>query len=135
RWFLGRQPLGPSSNPSMLLQLNYLRPASSSNSRLVKRGNPAHANPSTQVPAARRNDRPTARRRTTGRKHELTDRIRAPHNPYIVTPINARNEKKAAAAGVTAQPFEIAPELTGHGLPLGKCEAYNRVYDQFYQSR
>jgi hypothetical protein len=31
--------------------------------------------------------------------------------------------------------FEIAPELTGHGLPLGKCEAYNRVYDQFYQSR
>jgi len=29
---------------------------------------------------------------------------------------------------------EIAPELTRHGLPLGKCEAYNRVYDQFYQS-
>jgi len=26
---------------------------------------------------------------------------------------------------------EIAPELTGHGLPLGKCEAYNRVYEQF----
>jgi hypothetical protein len=26
--------------------------------------------------------------------------------------------------------FEIAPEPTGHGLPLGKCEAYNRVYDQ-----
>ena len=25
---------------------------------------------------------------------------------------------------------EIAPELTGHGLPLAKCEAYNRVYDQ-----
>src|SRR5262252_5492820 len=23
---------------------------------------------------------------------------------------------------------EIAPELTGHGLPLSKCEAYNRVY-------
>ena len=23
---------------------------------------------------------------------------------------------------------EIAPELTGHGLPLGKCEAYNGVY-------
>jgi hypothetical protein len=31
--------------------------------------------------------------------------------------------------------LEIAPELTGHGLPLSKCEAYNRVYDQFYQSR
>ena len=25
---------------------------------------------------------------------------------------------------------EIAPELTGQGLPLIKCEAYNRVYDQ-----
>jgi hypothetical protein len=25
---------------------------------------------------------------------------------------------------------EMAPELTGHGLPLSKCEAYNRVYDQ-----
>jgi hypothetical protein len=31
-------------------------------------------------------------------------------------------------------PGEIAPELTGHGLPLGKCEAYNRVYDQPYES-
>jgi hypothetical protein len=30
---------------------------------------------------------------------------------------------------------EIAPELTGHGLPLGKCEAYNRVYEQSYGSR
>jgi hypothetical protein len=29
---------------------------------------------------------------------------------------------------------EIAPELTGHGLPLVKCEAYNRVYDQPYGS-
>jgi hypothetical protein len=26
--------------------------------------------------------------------------------------------------------IEIAPEPTGHGSPLGKCEAYNRVYDQ-----
>jgi hypothetical protein len=31
--------------------------------------------------------------------------------------------------------FEIAPELNGHGLPLNKCEAYNRVYDQPYGSR
>jgi len=30
---------------------------------------------------------------------------------------------------------EIAPEPTGHGLPLNKCEAYNRVYDQPYESR
>jgi hypothetical protein len=32
-------------------------------------------------------------------------------------------------------PDEIAPELTGHGLPLIKCEAYNRVYDQSYRLR
>ena len=29
---------------------------------------------------------------------------------------------------------EIAPELTGHGLPLSKCEAYNHVHDQPYES-
>jgi hypothetical protein len=29
---------------------------------------------------------------------------------------------------------EIAPEPTGHGLPLTKCEAYNRVYEQSYGS-
>jgi hypothetical protein len=26
---------------------------------------------------------------------------------------------------------EIAPERTGHGLPLSKCEGYNRVYNEF----
>jgi hypothetical protein len=31
--------------------------------------------------------------------------------------------------------YEIAPEVTGHGLPLIKGEAYNRVYDQPYGSR
>ena len=31
--------------------------------------------------------------------------------------------------------IEIAPELTGHGLPFIKCKAYNRVYDQSYRSR
>ena len=30
---------------------------------------------------------------------------------------------------------EIAPELTGEGLPLRKCEAYDRVYDQHLGSR
>jgi hypothetical protein len=35
---------------------------------------------------------------------------------------------------MTEQVPEIAPELTGHGLPLVKCEAYNRVYDQPYGS-
>src|SRR6516225_2803212 len=29
---------------------------------------------------------------------------------------------------------EIAPEPAGHGLPLSKCEAYNRVYEQTYGS-
>jgi hypothetical protein len=36
--------------------------------------------------------------------------------------------------GVVGIAVEIAPELTGHGLPLVKCEAYNRVYDQPYGS-
>ncbi len=35
-----------------------------------------------------------------------------------------RNERASQLGG------EIAPEPTGHGLPLGKCEAYNRVYDE-----
>src|SRR5262249_38562664 len=30
--------------------------------------------------------------------------------------------------------LEIAPEPAGHGLPLTKCEAYNRVYEQSYGS-
>src|SRR5262249_3323766 len=28
-----------------------------------------------------------------------------------------------------AQASDIAPEPAGHGLPLSKCEAYNRVYE------
>jgi hypothetical protein len=41
----------------------------------------------------------------------------------------------AGAASCSGQRgAEIAPELTGHGLPLVKCEAYNRVYDQPYGS-
>jgi hypothetical protein len=40
-------------------------------------------------------------------------------------PKQDKNKKKGAEAT-----SEIAPELTGHGLPLSKCEAYNRVYDQ-----
>jgi hypothetical protein len=67
-----------------------LRPWSA-RSRFVEHSNPAHANPTAQVLAARRDDRPATRRRTTGRKHRFIDRIRAPHNRYIATPINARN--------------------------------------------
>ena len=42
------------------------------------------------------------------------------------TPAGAWN----ACLGVFNYPPEIAPEPPGHGLPLGKCEAYNRVYAQ-----
>jgi hypothetical protein len=33
-----------------------------------------------------------------------------------------------------ASSSEIAPKLTEHGLPLSKCEAYKRVYDQLSES-
>ena len=48
----------------------------------------------------------------------------------------ARDKRMAKATHASHLPVcwstlaEIAPELTGHGLPLNKCEAYNRVYDQ-----
>src|SRR5262245_2248266 len=38
-------------------------------------------------------------------------------------------EAELAGMGEDGRAVEIAPELTGHGLPLSKCEAYNRVYD------
>ena len=37
--------------------------------------------------------------------------------------------KSMTPKSVPAQ-SEIAPEVTGHGLPLSKREAYNRVHDQ-----
>jgi hypothetical protein len=52
-------------------------------------------------------------------------------------PLHRRNRKLPPFAPFQAHRIrrpERAPELTGHGLPLSKCEAYNRVYDQFYQS-
>jgi hypothetical protein len=30
---------------------------------------------------------------------------------------------------------QVIRHMTGHGLPLNKCEAYNRVYEQPYESR
>ena len=33
-------------------------------------------------------------------------------------------------SGAKYEDHEIAPEVTGHGLPLSKREAYNRVHDQ-----
>ena len=36
------------------------------------------------------------------------------------------------STAIVSLPAEIAPEMTGHGLPLNKCGAYNRVYEQPY---
>jgi hypothetical protein len=40
----------------------------------------------------------------------------------------------AVTTGLPHSMAEIAPEPSGHGLPLSKCEAYNRVYEQSYGS-
>src|SRR5262249_49851306 len=82
-----------------LLQLDDLPPAGS---RLVEHGDPTHASPAAQVPAARCDNRPAAGGGTIGRQHPRTNSMKAPHNPHIVTPINARNRRKQLAAGVTA---------------------------------
>jgi hypothetical protein len=57
------------------------------------------------------------------------DHLRLPTN---LVQMASPGSSRARGGGALS---EIAPELTGHGLPLSKCEAYNRVYDQFYQSR
>jgi hypothetical protein len=51
--------------------------------------------------------------------------------PGVMTP----EEDLAPKENGSHPAYEIAPELTGHGLPLSKCEAYNRVYEQPYESR
>jgi len=43
-------------------------------------------------------------------------------------------KKQSLGRPLTSRCYEMAPELTGHGLPLIKCEAYNRVYEQHYGS-
>ena len=78
------------SIPARFLQLDDLRPAGS---RLIEHGDPAHAGPPAQVPAAWRDNRPAACRRTAGREYGFINRIRALHNLYIATPINARNRR------------------------------------------
>jgi hypothetical protein len=40
------------------------------------------------------------------------------------------NIAPAASVRDASSSIEIAPEPAGHGLPLSKCEAYNRVYEQ-----
>ena len=53
------------------------------------------------------------------------------HNIYRKLGVKNRTALAALLNGYRLDwTSEIAPEPTGHGLPLGKCEAYNRVYDQ-----
>ena len=57
-------------------------------------------------------------------RHPACPSARAPAHPaYRRGGITARIRCRVGPGGT-------APEPTGHGLPLGKCEAYNRVYDQ-----
>ena len=63
--------------------------------------------------------------RPTNRRHLRLDFVNRQHKPISNSEIRTVDHHAA----------EIAPELTGHGLPLIKCEAYNRVYDQSYRSR
>ena len=52
--------------------------------------------------------------------------------PHPVAPLGCADDQSQTDRSVS--PAEIAPEVTGHGLPLSKCEAYKRVYDQPYGS-
>ena len=52
--------------------------------------------------------------------------------PTVVNPSFVPHDNRARRHHKSS--LEIAPEVTGRGLPLSKCEAYNRVYDQPYGS-
>jgi hypothetical protein len=80
--------LAPTGISEMLY--NIFRTALYLQPWLVEHRDPAHTNPSAQLPAARRDDRLAAPWRTADRKHWFVDKVR-PHNWYIVTPINTRN--------------------------------------------
>src|SRR2546430_16064068 len=41
-----------------------------------------------------------------------------------------RHNLRVSRSALDYARIEIAPEPAGHGLPLSKCEAYNRVYEQ-----
>src|SRR6516164_10158713 len=61
--------LGPPSDPGALLQLDYLRPAGN---RLVERGDPAHASPSTPPSFS---DLPPPLQRPPNRRKNKTEKI------------------------------------------------------------
>ena len=57
-------------------------------------------------------------------------------DPLVVRGLTTLGHSTSAQDGVhPAIAVEIAPELTGQGLPLRKCEAYDRPYDQHLGSR
>src|SRR5262245_62924613 len=78
----------------------------------------------------------TARARTSGENLLLVCFVMAPPSQELEPPINpgrftmllSRHSRTACSSFKSVG--EIAPKPTGHGLPLGKCEAYSRVYDQ-----
>jgi hypothetical protein len=105
----------------------------SARSRLVEHNNPAHANPTAQVLAARRDDRPATRRRTTDRKHpRFVDRIRAPHNRYIATPINARNvcDRKSLTGATRRCGDYNGSSIAGARERRRTCGAYGAAADR-----
>ena len=104
----------------------------SARSRFVEHSNPAHANPTAQILAARRDDRPATRRRTTGRKHRFIDRIRAPHNRYIATPINARNvcDRKSLTGATRRCGDYNGSSIAGARERRRTCAAYGTAADQ-----
>jgi hypothetical protein len=60
--------------------------------------------------------------------HRLISRFG--ENIRLSDPVGSGFVLEKFAGMMKSRGCEIAPEPTGHGLPLGKCEAYNRVYDQ-----
>jgi|SRR6516162_734907 len=74
---------------------------------------------------------------------EVSMPVKAPWQPPVVQPYDWTGLYVGAHLGyaggrsnwstppdLASSLDEIAPEPAGHGLPLSKCEAYNRVYEQ-----
>jgi len=135
--------LDPPIDPGTLLQPDNLCPTSGGG--LVEHGDPAHAGPPAQVPTAWRDDRPAARRRTTGREHRFVDRIRTAHNLILLRgqshAIGDRRGRGAAAGvrrGSRAQRTDKRPTLIDIGKP-DSCTYYvllsNFLYILYFSVR
>jgi hypothetical protein len=68
-----------------------------------------------------------------GRATRVSAIAESPDSPPLIY-IHSGPAPPADAYSTVYYQDEMAPELTGHGLPLIKCEAYNRVYEQHYGS-